>query len=98
MSRNPDKGMCVHSVMSDSLKTHGPPLSMGFSRQKYWSGWPFPPLGDLTDAEMEPQSLISPVLADRFYRLFTSSATWGRPHKGMVNYKVTAASSREDFL
>ena len=26
---------------------HQSPLSMGFSRQEYWSGWPFPPLGDL---------------------------------------------------
>ena len=25
------------------------PLSMGFSRQEYWSGLPFPPLGDLPD-------------------------------------------------
>ena len=22
------------------------PLSVGFSRQEYWSGWPFPPLGE----------------------------------------------------
>ena len=31
------------SITSDSLRPHGPhqaPLSMGFSRQEYWSGWP----------------------------------------------------------
>ena len=31
-------------------------LSMGFSRQEYWSGLPFPPPGDLPDPEMEPGS------------------------------------------
>ena len=28
---------------------HQVPLSMGFSRQEYWSGLPFPPLGDIPD-------------------------------------------------
>ena len=46
---------------------------MGFSRQEYWSGLPFPPLGDLSDPGIEPVSLASPTLAGR---LFTSSATW----------------------
>ena len=33
---------------------HQAPLSMGFSRQEYWSGWPFPPPEDLPDPEIEP--------------------------------------------
>ena len=33
------------------------PLSMGFSRQEYWSGLPFPPPGDLPDPETEPRPL-----------------------------------------
>ena len=33
------------------------PLSMGFSRQQYWSGLPFPSPGDLPDPEIEPGSL-----------------------------------------
>ena len=32
------------------------PLSMGFSRQEYWSGLPFPSPGDLPDPEIEPGS------------------------------------------
>ena len=32
------------------------PLSMGFSRQEYWSGLPFPPLGDFPDPGFEPTS------------------------------------------
>ena len=43
------------------------PLSLGFSRQEYWSGLPFPSLGDLPDPETEPASLASPALADRFF-------------------------------
>ena len=52
---------------------HQAPMSMGFSRQEYWSGLPFPPPGDLPDPGIEPSSLRSPVLAGGF---FTSSATW----------------------
>ena len=33
------------------------PLSMGFSTQEYWSGLPFPSLGDLPDPGIEPGSL-----------------------------------------
>ena len=45
------------------------PLPMGFRRQEFWSGLPFPPPGDLP----HPASLMSPALAGR---LFTTSATW----------------------
>ena len=50
------------------------PLSMDFSRQVYWSGLPFPPLGNLPDPEIKLASLISPALVGGF---FTTSATWG---------------------
>ena len=46
---------------------------MGFSRQEYWSGLPFPSPGDLPDPGIEPMSLMSPAWAGRF---FTTSATW----------------------
>ena len=35
---------------------HRAPLSMGFSRQYYWSGLPFPSPGDLLDPRIEPRS------------------------------------------
>ena len=35
------------------------PLSMGFFRQEYWSGLPFPPLGNLLDPEIDPTSFVS---------------------------------------
>ena len=42
---------------------HPVPLSMGFPRQEYWSGWPSPAPGDLPDPGIEPTSLMSPSLA-----------------------------------
>ena len=39
------------------------PLSMGFSRQEYWSGLPRPSPGDLPNPGIEPESLTSPALA-----------------------------------
>ena len=42
-------------------------LSIGFSRQEYWSGLPFPPPGDLPDLGIEPSSPASPALAGRFF-------------------------------
>ena len=35
------------------------PLSMGFSRQEYWSGLPFPSPGDLPNSGTKPESLVS---------------------------------------
>ena len=43
------------------------PLSMGFSRQKYWSGLPFPTPGYLPDPGTEPVSLTSPASAGGFF-------------------------------
>ena len=48
-------------------------LSMGFSRQKSWSGLPCPPPGDFPDPGIKPISLVSPALAGGF---FTTSTTW----------------------
>ena len=49
------------------------PLSMGFSRQEYWSRLPFPPPGDLINPGIKPMSLVSPALADGF---FTTNGDW----------------------
>ena len=54
------------------IVAHQAPLSMGFSRQEYWSGFPFPSPGDLPEPGIEPMSLTSPALAGGFS---TSSAT-----------------------
>ena len=45
---------------------HRVPLSMECSRQEYWSRFPFPPQGDLSNTGIKPASLASPALADGF--------------------------------
>ena len=43
------------------------PLSMGFSRQEYTSGLPFPSPEDLPDPGIEPASPMLPALSGRFF-------------------------------
>jgi len=52
---------------------HQAPLSMGFSRQEYWSALPCPPPGDIPYPGIEPMSFMSPALRSGF---FTTNATW----------------------
>ena len=54
---------------------HQGPLSMGFSRQEYWSGLPCPAPGDLPDPGINPVSPTSPALLGG---IFTTSAL-GKP-------------------
>ena len=67
------------------------PLSLGFSRQEYWSGWPQPPPGHLPDPGIEPASLPSPTLASGF---FFTSATW----KAQDNNRGKKKKSRNAYL
>ena len=46
---------------------------MGILKQEYWRELPCPPRGDLPDPGIDPMSLMSPALADRF---FTTNATY----------------------
>ena len=58
--------MCVLSRVQPFVTpltvAHKAPMSMGFPRQEYWSGWPFPPPGDLPDPGIEPTLPASPAL------------------------------------
>ena len=53
---------------------HQANLSMGFLRQEYWSGLPFPPPGDLPNPGIQPMTLTLPTLACEFF-------TTGKPMK-----------------
>ena len=58
-----------HSVMSDAFVipwtvAHQTPLSMGFPRQYYWSGLPFPSPGALLNPGIQPGA---PTLAGGFF-------------------------------
>ena len=67
---------------------HQVPLSMGFSRQEYWSGLPFPSLGDLPDPGIKLAFLMSSSLIDK---LFTTSITMEKPmapHSSTLAWKI----------
>ena len=69
---------CVQLLVTPWTVVLQAPLSLGFSRQEYWNGLPFPPLGDLPDPGMEPESPVPPALAGRFF-------TTGPPGKSSPN-------------
>ena len=58
----PTVEQCMHVCVLS--RVHHAPLSMGFSRQEYWSGLPFPPPGDRLSPEIKP---TSPALAGKFF-------------------------------
>ena len=71
-------GACAHGIHSHfscvqlfvtswTVVAHQAPLSMGFSRQEYWSGLPFPSPGDLPDPGIELMSPGSPTLQVGFF-------------------------------
>ena len=66
--------VCVLSRFSATLRTvaHQAPLSMGFSRQEYWSGLLCPPPGDLPNPGIQLVSLMPPALAGRFFSTSTT--------------------------
>ena len=63
------------------------PLSVGFLRQEYWRGLPFPPLGDLPDPGIEPAST---ALAGGF---FTTEPPGQPNHQDPILYFVFTAAS-----
>ena len=76
---------CMHvcvlspSVVSDSLRPHGAcqaPLSMGFSRQEYWSGFPFPSPRDRPNPGIKS---VSPVWAGELFTIELQGTALGLP-------------------
>ena len=77
MSQDTDYAMlsCFSHVLlfaTPWIVAHQAPLPMGFSRQEYWRGLPFPTPGYLPDPVIEPVSLMSPALAGRFFTVSTT--------------------------
>ena len=64
------------------------PLPMGFSRQEYSSGLPFPPPGDLPNPSIEPRS---PALQADLYHL----SHQGRPNQEEIDYLNRPITSKE---
>ena len=58
---------CVRLFLTPWTVACQVPLSMGFPRQEYCSGLPFPTAGDLLDPWLETASPLSPALAGGFF-------------------------------
>ena len=65
---------CVQLIVTSWTVAHQAPLCMGFSRQEYWSGLPFPTSGHLPNPGIESVSLVS-ALAGGFF----TTAPPGKP-------------------
>ena len=57
---------CVRTFSTLWIVAGQAPLSIGFSRQEFWSVLPFPPWGDLPEPGIKPTSCVAPTLAGRF--------------------------------
>ena len=64
---------CVQFFAIPCTMVSQAPLSMGFPRQEYWRGLPFPSPRGLPDSRIEPAFLTSPALLGGF---FTTSIIW----------------------
>ena len=53
---------CVRLCVTPWTAACQAPLSMGFSRQNYWSGLPCPPPGDLPDSGIKSAASAPPAL------------------------------------
>ena len=72
---------------------HQAPLSMGFPRQEYRSGLPFPPPGDLPDPGIKLMSLVSPSSTGG---LFTTEPP-GKPDVSSAGRKILHQNKLTDF-
>ena len=70
---------CMHacSVMPEGCSPTGSSVHQ-FSRQQYWSRFPFPLLGEFHELGIKPKSLGSPVLAGRFLTTAWGGKIWKR--------------------
>ena len=68
---------CARLFVTPWTAAHQAPLSMGFSRQEYWSGLPHPPPGDLPNIGIEPTSPVSSVLEVVSVLLSHLGSPWG---------------------
>ena len=64
------------------------PLSMGFSGQEYWSGFPFPTPGDLLDPDIQSMPPASPAWAGRFF-------TTASPRRPRINEEMPTQNQND---
>ena len=76
---------CVRLFVTPWTVARQAPLSVGFSRQEYWSGLPCPPPGHLLDPGIKPTSLAPPAL-----QVDASAEPPGKPNTEAGELDVTS--------
>ena len=69
------------------------PLSIGVSRQEYWSGWVCPPPGDLPDQGIEPRSPLCASGPSRFSHVWLFATPW----IAVCQVPLSMGFSRQDY-
>ena len=84
------------SVTPWAVACQAPP-SMGFSREEYWSGLPFPSPGDLPDPEIEP---TPPALAGGFFTTEPSGKSFNTYFivNAMIIFKCTEIALKNNTI
>ena len=85
---------CVQLFATSRTVALQSPVSMGFPRQEYWSGLPFPTPGDLPKPGIKPVSLVSPALGGWF---FTTKPDWLWPSPLVVQLQKPDVAARTAF-
>ena len=92
--------MCAKSSWSCPVACHAP-LSIGFSRWKYWSRLPCLPPWDLPNPRIKPMSLTSSALAGGFFTTMPPKWGWSIILTGLQGWKdtlgVTTSEQGQDF-
>ena len=81
---------CVRLFVTPWTVACQAPLSMGFSRQEYWSGLPFPSPGDLPNPGIEPGSPALQAGA-------LSSEPPGNPNRNLKDHKIEETVVYQDI-
>ena len=96
---------CVWHFAAPWTLAYQAPLSMGFSRQEYWSGLPFPSPGDLPKPGIEPRSPTlqgDALSSEPSGKLFgpcdlpTDAASQGLGHHSHLGAKAASVHSKQD--
>ena len=75
---------------------HQAPLSMGFPRQEYWGGLPFPPPGDLSDPRIELTSSALQMDSLLLNHQGSTSCLLGRMEISQIHIRVSLTAAKVD--
>ena len=84
---------CVQLFATRWMVARQAPLSMGFSRQEFWSRLPFPSPGDLPKPEIKPWSL---VITRRFFPIWATKQNISRMLNGI--FLLPQSQTREECM